>query len=311
MGCALDAGVAKGADVSDRADHLSPSGVAMFRQCPKAWAYVYIHDAPRAEPTEAMVRGTFVHRVLELVMQEHPSHRTEKVAKELASMVWVEMADAIAAVCADDSPCPDGDDAEDAIAISRLNEQTFRWMAWWSIVKFFELADPQKINVWATEYELDLEVEGVPFVGHIDLVEDRTLGLVVDDYKTSAKPEGSYAAEKEREKLIQVLLYGAALREMGHRVQKVGLLFLSPEGNSGELALRVDDATLQTAADGLKVTWEATRQVIATGEARANTGPLCGWCDHITSCDEGQREVRVRDRMGRNIGPARERLGFL
>lgn len=128
---------------------------------------------------------------------------------------------------------------------------------------------------------------------------------MVPTHNTGEAPEKGkpWTAGREREKLEQPLLYAAALREKGIRVQEAHLLFLSPHGRSGWLSAEATDEALDGAVERLQATWRLTRRDLARGGAEAHTGPLCGWCDFLAVCPDGQREVRVRIRMGKNVGP--------
>ena len=70
---------------------LSPSAASTFDQCPRRWRFRYIENRPEPSGEAAMV-GSFVHRVLELLLAEVPEDRTVDRAKQLARDTWPETA---------------------------------------------------------------------------------------------------------------------------------------------------------------------------------------------------------------------------
>lgn len=280
------------------AEHLSPGGAAMYRSCPNKWWQNYVERHPRKPASVEMILGSYVHRVLERVMLLEPYMRTFDEAKRIAADVW---------------DGPDGYDIFGTLGPEVLVGQSpetmyddmreFKWRARWCIEAFFKWYSPAEAEVYATEVDLSMELGGVPFIGYADLVTHDVL-----DYKTGEAPEKDkpWSAQREREKVEQPLLYAAALREQGVRVQEAHLLFLSPQGRSGWLSAEATDEALDGAVERLQATWQLTRRDLARGHAEAYTGPLCGWCDFLAVCPDGQREVRVRIRKGKNVGPGAE-----
>lgn len=287
--------------MGDRADRLSASGMGAYRNCPLSWWLTYVEEHPAKAPTWEMVLGTFVHRILERLMAAEPWMRTLDEAKRIARDVWEGPdGEAIWGSLGPEVLIPCDEDS--------VNEDLhrFRWEAAWCLEKFVALAYPHELEVVGVEVNLACELGGVPFVGFADLVADDVI-----DYKTGEMPETGkpWSAQKAESKLLQPLLYAAALREQGIRVNRGRLLFLSPHGRTGWLDAEATDEALDGAVAALLVVWRLTRRDLARGHAEAHAGPLCGWCDHLEVCDEGQRAVRVRIRQGKNVGPGAEVCG--
>lgn len=268
--------------------HLSPSSAALWRECPASWWYHYI-DRLREPPTEAMERGTFVHRVLELLMALPPHERTLDAAKELARKVWDTELDQLPGLA----------------GLTDEQLKATRIEAWRAIRNYFELDDPTTVEVRALEYELRTTVGGVPFLGYVDRLEGVGNGSVVTDYKTGKAPEQGkrWTRQREMEKLEQLLMYGAILRDDGVVPAGAQLIFLSPE-RPGIVSIRCNDQQLDQALDRMRATWQQIGRALDRGSAPADPGPLCGWCDHVDRCLPGQTAVRERQRAGKNVGPS-------
>lgn len=272
----------------DRPSALSPSSAALWRECPASWWYRYI-DKLKEPPTEAMERGTFVHRVLELLMALAPEARTLDTARQLARQVWDTELDQLPGLA----------------DLSDDERRATRVAAWAGIRMYFELDDPTTIEVRALEYDLLTEVAGVPFRGIVDRLEDVGNGTVVTDYKTGKAPEKGtkWTRQREMEKLEQLLMYGAVLRDDGVTLAGAQLIFLSPE-SPGIVSIRCNDQQLDQALDRMRTTWLSIQRALDHGSAPPDPGPLCAWCDHVDRCLAGQTAVRERHRAGKNIGPA-------
>ena len=254
---------------------LSPSAASTFDQCPRRWRFRYIENRP--EPSgEAALVGSFVHRVLELLLAEAPQERTIERAKQLARDTWPETAAR--------------DDFSD-LSLDPQAERAFRWKGWYAIEGLWTLEDPAGIQVHSTEQRVEVQLDGVPFVGIIDRVEQDTDGLVVTDYKSGRPPRARFRADK----LHQVLLYAAALRELDHAPTRARLLYL---GSTVVETDATDDAVAE-AVGQLRGTWDQLVDACEHDTFVPKTGPLCGWCPHLLDCPEGRAEVEQRIAAGR------------
>ena len=259
-------------DVAPR--RLSPSGAATFRQCPRRWRFRYLEGRPDPPGVPALV-GSFVHRILELLLAEPAVQRTIDRSRFLARSLWPEVA------------------ADDDFAGLRLDdraERGFRWRAWRAVEGYFAVEDPAQIDVARREQRLETEVGGVPFIGVVDRTEHTAEGLVVTDYKTGRKPSARFAADR----LEQVLLYSAALDAADQPVRRARLLYLG----AGPVEVETTAAAVGPAVDRLRSTWDAIEDARTSDAFPPKPGPLCPWCPYQTDCPEGRVEVE------RRLGPA-------
>lgn len=255
--------------------YLSPSSSSMFEQCARKWKFRYLDKLPDP-PGEAALAGTFAHRVLELLLQLPAEQRTEEEAKRLARAVWPETAQDL-----------------DFIAL-RMDEQTeraFRWRGWQAVQGLWAIEDPSTVTVHATEHDVKVKISDVPFRGIVDRIDVADDALVISDYKSGRAPRPRYAADK----LKQVLLYAAAVREMmGQAPSKARLLYL------GQTIIDVDvtEDNLAEVEGTLSQTWDALQTACSSETFDASTGPLCAWCPFVKQCPEGIAEVSQRHAAG-------------
>ncbi len=267
--------------------HLSPSSASSYRECARRWKFRYVDRLPDP-PGEAAVTGTFAHMVLEKLMQEPVENRTVDRAKELARKAW-----------------PSMENSRDyrSLDLDENASRNFRWNGWKAIEGLWDLEDPGKVRVASTEQDVRVEINGVPFRGIIDRVDETDNGLVVTDYKSGKAPSERFSSNYA----TQMLLYAAALTELeGQKPAKAQLLYL------GQKVVEVDitDENLAEAVDELRTTWLAIMESCISQEFEASVGPLCGWCPFVAQCPEGTAEVLHRDKIGklRSDAPALERI---
>lgn len=253
---------------------LSPSGAGTFRECPRRWRFRYVERRPDP-PGEAALVGSFAHRVLEELMAEAPQARTAERAKVLARQVWPEI------------------EAEESFASLDLDAErarAFRWRAWRAVEGYFRVEDPTAVDVVDREQVIECELGGVPFVGVVDRVERHEGKLVVTDYKTGRAPNERYVPDR----LVQVVLYAAALGQIGEAPRQVRLLYLGQRAVEAEVTAPDVASSVQALAD----TWSAIGEAVAGDAFPPRPGPLCPWCPYVDSCPEGRLAVEQR------LGPA-------
>ena len=256
--------------------YLSPSSASSYRECARRWKFRYVDRLPDP-PGEAAVTGTFAHMVLEKLMQEPVEERTVDRAKELARELWPSMENH-----RDYRSLDLDDDAS----------RNFRWNGWKAIEGLWDLEDPRKVRVASTEQDVRVEINGVPFRGIVDRVDETDDGLVVTDYKSGKAPSERFSSNYA----TQMLLYAAALTELeGRKPVKAQLLYLGQKA----VEVEITDENLAEAVDELRATWLAIMESCISLEFSATTGPLCGWCPFVAECPEGTAEVLDRDKAGK------------
>ncbi len=297
---------------------FSPSAASVWAQCPRRWWHRYVDRLPEPPPGEPAILGTFVHQILELLLDQPAELRTAETARKFAADVWPAIAES---------------EEWKALQLDAVAALRFRQRAWATVEAYFSIVEPGQVLPLAQELEVLVEVAGVPFRGFIDLVEEDpdTRAVVVTDYKTGSPPvEGKpWSAEREREKLWQPLWYAAALIELGeHSPSTARLLYFSARETSDrkrlyaqtrELSVDVNDEELQSARTELRRRWDQIADARAAGQAEAKVGPLCAWCPFVGICSEGESEVRRRwdqvdpysgARLVRRDAPAVDLLGL-
>jgi putative RecB family exonuclease len=256
--------------------HLSPSSASLFDQCPRRWRLRYVDKLDEPVGEEALI-GTFAHRVLELLLAEPASRRTQDRARTIARRVWPETA---------------ADPAFAALDLDDARARAFRWRGWHAIAGLWAVEDPATVEVAATERRVRAEVGGVPFLGVVDRLDHCTDGLVVTDYKSGRPPSRRF----EHDKLSQVLLYAAAVSAAdGHAPVRARLVYLGARAIEAEATTEAVDA----AVAALAATWEQLGEAARSDSFDPKPGPLCGWCPFVGTCAEGQEEVRRRLDEGR------------
>jgi putative RecB family exonuclease len=304
-------------EVSETRVYLSPSAASTWNQCPRKWYHKYVDKIPEPPPGEPAVLGNFVHGVLENLTKRDPQERTRETAKDLAREYFDEFVETT-------NWKELGYDDDQA--------RKFRRRAWATIETYFDNVDPTRVDPIGQEIRVDVDIDGVPFMGYVDLVErDPDTGdVIVTDYKTGKPPSTGmpWSGDERGEKLLQPLWYAAALQEMGeHAPKRARLLYFTvnerPDGSyepvAAELGVDVTPESLAAARAELSRRWNDIQQAKADGGAPARTGPLCAWCSYVDRCDEGRVEVEKRwntvdgytgRRKMRTDAPAVEILGL-
>lgn len=255
--------------------HLSPSSSNLYQQCPRKWKHRYIDRLPDPAGEPALV-GTFAHLVLEHLMQLPAGQRTQDAAKKLARTHLREI---------------EQEDDYAALALTQEQSKAFRWKAWEAIAGLWALENPDETEIHATEHEVQVDINGVPFRGIIDRVDVIDDALVISDYKSGKAPPDRF----RNRPLKQVLLYAAAIEaSIGQRPIGARLLYLGQR----TLGVRVTPKNLDESVGELTNTWSSLTANCETGEFAATTGPLCAWCPFVAACPEGQAEVVRRNESG-------------
>src|SRR5665213_476617 len=148
---------------------LSPSKLGKFMSCPLAFRFSYIDHLP--EPAnKAQLRGTLVHRALQLLYAEgEAKDRTPQRAFEALSFAHLEMTDTeeMAALCLDDR--------ESAAFLGEARSL---------VTNYFTMEDPESVEPIGIELDLRSTLDGVELRGIIDRLDLLASGdIVVTDYK--------------------------------------------------------------------------------------------------------------------------------
>lgn len=262
-------------DGDNRPRHLSPSSSNLYQQCARKWRFRYLDRLPDPAGVPALV-GTFAHLVLEHLLQLPAGQRSQDEAKQLARTLWSEI---------------ESEPDYQALQLNEAESRDFRWKSWLAIAGLWALEDPDKTQVHATEHEIQVDIDGVPFRGIIDRLDIEDGEVVVSDYKSGRAPSDRF----RHSALKQVLFYAAAIEaETGSRPLGARLLYLGQR----RMGIRVTERNMAAVREDLASTWQSLTDDCESGEFAVSTGPLCAWCPFLASCAEGQAEVRRRDQAG-------------
>lgn len=242
-------------------EYLSPSSITTFEQCPLKFKYSRI-DKLVEPPTEATLRGNFVHDILEALYTLEPDQRTQDVAKEIARRLWDSTWENQAVSLISDS--------------KKLHE--FRWSAWWCVANLWNLEDPTLVNPSGIEKEVLVDIGGVTVRGFIDRYSAGDNGITVSDYKTGKTPHPRY----QDGKFFQLLVYALAIQELdlGH-VGNLELLFLK---ESVRLLHEVTPDDLDETKEKIVAVRSAIDARCKEGSFEPITHKLCDWCHFKSIC---------------------------
>jgi putative RecB family exonuclease len=259
---------------------LSPSSVQLWEQCPRKFCEEKMKGRSGGT-SEAALLGTFVHLVLEHLMQLPPEGRIIETARKVARSSWTEFAA---------SQEWTGWVAETGFA----DEQAFRRRGWASVCGYFQMEKPSDVEVVATERFISATIEGVPVRGIVDRLDRDVFGnVVIVDYKTGKVPSPWFRAPK----MQQLNIYAALVEEVdGVRPDEGRLLFTS---FSETVATDVTAESVWSAVEVLKNAWAAIDRAMNDDLFPAKVGPLCGWCPFVGDCSEGLAEVKSRRSAGK------------
>lgn len=248
---------------------LSPSAINTFITCPQQFKFGKI-DKIYGPGSEATVRGSYVHEVLEYLFKEPAEKRTIEKAREIAGNRWKHGRDKYKRTSWETR-------ARDA-GVTDMNK--FKWASWHNIKTYFDMEDPTTIEpigleTWVSGPILDVEIRGI-----IDRLDEDGEKVVIVDYKTgkSAEPGGKYDAAK----ILPLMIYAELTEEEQKReVDRMELLYVS----DGTRAVYHPTAENREAMyKTVRETYDAIAEACKTGEFEARKSALCDWCDHKSYC---------------------------
>lgn len=241
--------------------YLSPSSISTFQQCPLKYKYSRI-DKMQEPPTEATLRGNFVHSILEEMYAYPADARTLDNVRTIAKDLWEnEYLEKV-------RPYVRGDEAL----------HLFRWSSWWCVENLFKMENPTELHFDGIETELNDNIDGVAIKGFIDRWRNTPDGIIIGDYKTGKTP----APRFQEDKYFQLLLYAYVLeKQLGQKVSEIELLFIKDEKR---LAKKVTDDDRENVRTTVV---EVRKQIDArcvSGEFEPIKHRLCDWCSFKSIC---------------------------
>lgn len=263
---------------------LSPSSMDLYHQCGRRYEWEKVKGNWSMAGPEATL-GTFVHKILEIVMQRPPEERTLENARLAAKEAWVKTSNG-------------GEFKSHRLNVAAVKK--FKWDAWHSVENYFAMEPPETVEVVATEQNLKTEVGGVPVRGIIDRLDRCEDKIVVSDYKNGKLPNPKYPDSKG----TQLNMYAAMVESTTGERPEVGRLIFT--AHSQIINVPFTDDSVAAVTEKIQTTWAAVKSDFegsdyneGTSAFRPNTGPLCGWCPVIEECPEGMAEMTMLHRRGR------------
>jgi len=242
---------------------LSPSRVDAFTSCPLAFRFASIDRLPEP-PSVHAVKGTLVHRALELLFTHPARGRSVEAAMDSLDRAVTEL---------------QADDEWSRLALDPDTERAFVDDAERLVRRYFTMEDPRAVRDIGLELRLEVAVGDLTLRGVIDRLElDADGELVVTDYKTGRPPWRN----QEQGRLGGVHFYAFLCSELfGRRPARIQLLYLS----TGEII--ETKPTAQSVAFLPRRTtavWQAVERACAVGEFRPRPGSLCTFCAYQPWC---------------------------
>lgn len=242
---------------------LSPSGAGSFSNCPASWA-ISRRLRTGEDILSAAHIGTVVHKSLEELYGLEGALRTKDKLRELLS------------------------------TITEGNKELFD-LAWDKARFIFDIEDPSRANPKMLETAISVELDGVPFYGIADRIDEGSSGPKIIDYKTSGAKKANptqYALNKYGDSQgDQVTLYALALsKQLGEQVLGAELFF------TGVGVRRVIDLTPSRKKRVLRDFCKTYADITAAdslGTFSYSPSPLCGWCPLVEVCPASKSSPKV------------------
>jgi putative RecB family exonuclease len=243
---------------------LSPSKVSSFKSCALAFRFSAIDKLPEP-PSPSMVKGTLVHRALELLFwEELAGKRTPAAAMDRLRRAWLEMQE---------------DPEFVSLELSKEDEGEFYTAAAGLLDNYFGIEDPNAVHVLGTELYLEAQIGAMRLRGiidRLDLLPDGELRVV--DYKTGRAANAAY----DNSRLGGVQFYAFLCEQvLGRRPAQIQLLHLA------EPVAIISTPTEQTTR-GLEqralAVWTAIERACEREDFRPKPSGLCDYCAYKAYC---------------------------
>lgn len=218
-----------------------------------------------------MVRGSFVHRILELLLARTAEQRTLDAAREDFDAAQIEFRE-----------------REDfrLLALDTNGEAAFWESSRECVRAYYRIERPEDANIVELEKWVSAPLGEFEIGGFIDRLERDAQGLVVSDYKTSVPKSPQHSKDNFRQLTYYALMCEVMLNETPHSVR---IYYLGGGKDDFSRSKRVvsQTVTAQTLNDVRETarrTYGAIEASKASGEFATNVTKLCGWCDFQRWC---------------------------
>jgi putative RecB family exonuclease len=245
---------------------LSPSKVSTFKDCALAFRFSAIDRLPE-DPKLATIKGSVVHKALELLFISKQNERTR----------------ADAAACLDRAleeyvQTPEfeflGLHAEsEALSAFRSDASTM-------LDRYYTQEDPTTLEPVGVEIMLSAKVDGLLLRGIIDRLDLNAEGeLIVTDYKTGRVP----SERQEMSRLGGVHFYAFLCEQnFGKRPAEVRLMYLG--ANPQTIVATPTEQSIAGLNKKVKAIWAAVERACVADDFRPNPSHACSWCSFKEFC---------------------------
>lgn len=244
---------------------LSPSRISNFRTCPLQFRFASIEKLPQP-PQIHLVKGNFVHRVLELLLGHEPEGRTVEAARQAFDVTRVEY---------------ESSARFRALGMSADATEAFFDDSRELVNGYYRMENPRNAKIIGLELRIESDFGKFKLGGIIDRLEyNEKNELVVSDYKTGKVPDARFGDNKMDNMHIYASL---CLRERGVLPKRLRLMYLK---SSKPIEVEVT-AESNAACDA--ATYETFDQIDAScqsGEFATKKSGLCNFCAFKTWCPE-------------------------
>lgn len=243
---------------------LSPSKVSTFKDCALAFRFSAIDKLPEP-PSLPAVKGTTVHRALELLFAADPTDRTPDRAASCLDLAIEEMA---------------GHPDYQLLELDAAAESAFATDAAAMVRRYFDLEDPRSITPVGLELMLEAEVDGLLLRGIIDRLEEDEHGeLVVTDYKTGRTP----SVQQEQSRLGGVHFYAFLCQKvLGRLPARIQLVYLGSQPQV--ITTTPSEQSVRGMEKKVAAIWSAVQRACEHDDFRPKRSALCNWCSFQAYC---------------------------
>jgi len=236
---------------------LSPSRVESFTSCPLAFRFANIERLPEP-PSIHTTKGSFVHRVLELLYTNPAAARDERAARVAFDRATAEYS------------------VDPELTLLRLDDDAmaaFLADSWSLVLAYFRMEDPTRVRDIGLELRLEAQVGDLSLRGIIDRLDlDERGELIVNDYKTGRAP----SLQREQSSMGGVHFYSFLCESvLGRRPAAIRLLYL----RTGEVITAIpSEQSVRFITTRTTAVWRAVERACTTGTFLPRQGALCPSC---------------------------------
>lgn len=243
---------------------LSPSKVSTFQDCALAFRFSAIDHLPEP-PSAPAVKGTLVHRALELLFCDPPPRRDVERAHGHLVDAMAELAD---------------DEEFRGLGLDDAESEAFFTDAATMLDRYFLLEDPTTVSPIGVELRMEVELGDLRLRGIIDRLElDPDGELVVTDYKTGRVP----SEQQERARLGGVHFYSYMCERLfGRRPARIQLLYLSQ--NPQVISATPTEQSTRALERKVEAIWKAVVAACEKENFQPKPSRLCDWCAFRAYC---------------------------